>query len=559
MSFNKLLLSIIQPVMALILCGYSSLALAQYTVIFNANGYTPLYKGGIESFSTLVIKDNKVVTTGDDSLKSRYPGARLIDAKGNTLLPGLIDAHGHVIGLGNNLSQLDVRGAKSVVTITDKLKQFANNKQGWIIGRGWNQELWQNTQFPNAKQLDTVVSDKPVILSRIDSHAVWVNSKAMALAGITADTVAPIGGEIIKDELGQPTGIFIDKAQALITQHMPPPSKQSINNALNKASEHLLSLGITSTHDAGIDKKTWEVYKERGEAEDLSLRIVAMLSGSSPDLAMMLKAGRYQDLHDFMSIRSVKVYADGALGSRGAALLEPYADRKAHYGLMLETQQQLEALFSQSFKNGFSANTHAIGDKANKVVLDAYENVFKKTGGRLLRNRIEHAQIVTLTDIARFKTLKIIPSMQPVHATSDMHMAEQRLTEKQLEGAYAWHTFLQQGSVIAAGSDYPVELANPFDGLYSAITRMDHNQLPTNGWRAKEIISREDALRAFTIGGAYAAHQEFKLGSLEQGKLADFIVIDTDYFKAPITDIYNTKVLQTWVAGELRYRSEEKL
>lgn len=553
MSLKK----IIKPLILASLCASSSYTLAQTKVIYNANGYTPLYQGEVQQFTTLVIKNGKVVKLGSDTLKDSYPDAKLIDAHGNTLLPGLIDAHGHVIGLGDNLSQLDVRGAKSVDEVTNKLKVFADNKQGWIIGRGWNQELWADTRFPTAKDLDKVVNDRPVVLSRVDSHAIWVNSKALELAGITAQTKAPEGGEIIKDEFGNPTGIFVDKAESLITQHMPAPSKQDISDSLDAAGKHLLSLGITSTHDAGIDKTTWEVYKERGDLGNLPLRIVAMLSGASPDLDTMLKAGRYHDKNDFMEIRSVKVYADGALGSRGAALIEEYADRPGHHGLMLETQEKLEALFTQSFKSGFSANTHAIGDKANKVVLDAYQNVFKKTGGILLRNRIEHAQIVTTDDIPRFKALKIIPSMQPVHATSDMHMAEQRLTEKQLSGAYAWQTFLQQGSVVAAGSDYPVELANPFDGLYSAITRMDHNKLPENGWRASEVLSREDALRAFTLGGAYAAHQEFKVGSLEKGKWADFILIDKDYFKVPVEEIYKTNVLQTWVAGKLRYKKEE--
>ncbi|ATG78441.1 MULTISPECIES: amidohydrolase [unclassified Pseudoalteromonas] len=554
-----LLKKLIKPLILASLCASSSYTLAQTKVIYNANGYTPLYKGEVQQFSTLVIKDGKVVKLGSDTLKDSYPDAKLIDVQGSTLLPGLIDAHGHVIGLGDNLSQLDVRGAKSVDEVTNKLKIFANNKQGWIIGRGWNQELWADTRFPTAKDLDKVVNDRPVVLSRVDSHAIWANSKALELAGITAQTKAPEGGEIIKDEFGNPTGIFVDKAESLITQHMPEASKQDISDSLDAAGKHLLSLGITSTHDAGIDKATWEVYKERSELGNLPVRIVAMLSGASPDLNTMLKAGRYQDANSFMSIRSVKVYADGALGSRGAALIEDYADRTGHHGLMLETQEKLEALFTQSFKRGFSAHTHAIGDKANKVVLDAYEKVFKKTGGILLRNRIEHAQIVTLEDIPRFKKLKIIPSMQPVHATSDMHMAEQRLTEKQLSGAYAWQSFLQQGSIIAAGSDYPVELANPFYGLYSAITRMDHNQLPKNGWRASEVLSREDALRAFTLGGAYAAHQEFKIGSLEQGKWADFILIDKDYFKIPVDEIYETNVLQTWIAGIKRYEKEKNI
>lgn len=555
------LIKLIKPILLASLCAVTSVAIAQTQVIYNANGYSPLYKGKmrhgeVNTFTTLVIKDGKVVKTGPDSLKNSFPGATLIDAKGKTLLPGLIDAHGHVIGLGNNLSQLDVRGAKSVDEVTAKLKEFAKDKKGWIIGRGWNQELWSNTRFPTAADLDKVVNDRPVILSRVDGHAIWVNSKALELANINADTSAPAGGEIIKDEFGKPTGIFIDKAETLVTQHMPATSAQSVSNALDAAGKHLLSLGITSTHDAGIDKTTWQVYKQRAELGTLPLRIVAMLSAASPDLNMMLKAGRYQDSQDFLSIRSVKIYADGALGSRGAALIEEYADRANHFGLMLETQQKLEQLFTLTFKNGFSANTHAIGDRANKIVLDAYQNVFKQTGGILLRNRMEHAQIVSPEDIPRFKTLKIIPSMQPVHATSDMHMAEQRLTDKQLQGAYAWQTFLDQGSTIAAGSDYPVELANPFDGLYSAITRMDHNQLPENGWRASEVLSREDALRAFTLGGAYAAHQEFKVGNLEQGKWADFILVDQDYFKVPIEQLYKTQVLQTWIAGKLRYQKD---
>ncbi|MCQ8879007.1 amidohydrolase [Pseudoalteromonas shioyasakiensis] len=529
-------------------------AIADTQVIFNANGYTPTYKGDLKQFSTLVIKDGKVVKIGGDKLKKSFPQATTFDAQQKTLLPGLIDAHGHVIGLGKNLSQLDLRGSDSIESIQTQLANFATNKQGWITGRGWNQELWPNKQFPTAADLDKIVKDKPVVLSRVDSHALWVNSKAMELAGISNATKTPAGGEVIKDASGSPSGIFIDKAQSLINAVIPKSSDQSISAALDKAGEHLLSLGITSTHDAGIDKQTWQIYKQRAEQGTLPLRIVAMLSAADPELNTMLKAGRYKDLNDHMSIRSVKIYADGALGSRGAALLNDYADRKNHRGLMLENQQTLEQLFTLSFSHGFSANTHAIGDRANQIVLNAYENVFKKTGGILLRNRIEHAQIVSPNDIPRFKTLKIIPSMQPVHATSDMHMAEQRLTKAQLSGAYAWRTFLEQGSVVAAGSDYPVELANPFDGLYSAITRMDHNQLPKNGWRVHEALSREEALHAFTLGAAYAAHQEFKLGSLEQGKWADFILINKDYFKVPIEEMFKITVEQTWIAGELKYQ-----
>jgi hypothetical protein len=275
-----------------------------------------------------------------------------------------------------------------------------------------------------------------------------------------------------------------------------------------------------------------------------------MLAATEPKLDQQLAAGKQLSADDMLSIRSVKVFSDGALGSRGAALIEDYSDRPGHKGLLLMTKDELEDVFTKSFKAGFGVNTHAIGDRANRVVLDTYEKVYAKTGGKLLRNRMEHAQIVEPSDFARFKELNIIPSMQPVHATSDMHMAEDRLGKHRLEGAYAWQTFLKQGSRVAAGSDYPVELANVFHGLYAAISRQDHSGAPEDGWLPQEKLTREQALRAFTIDAAYAAHQEFKIGSLEKGKWADFIIVDTNYFEAPIADIHSTKVEQVWIAGK---------
>lgn len=392
------------------------------------------------------------------------------------------------------------------------------------------------------------------MLTRVDGHAIWVNSKAIALANISKSTKTPEGGEIITLNSGMPSGIFIDKAEDLIRTHVPAQSDAQVNKALNKAGEHLLSLGITSAHDAGIDHTTWQVYQARAKEHSMPLRVYAMLSASSPKLAEMLDVGVIKDTRDQLSIRSVKIYADGALGSRGAALIRDYHDRKGHKGLMLENQATLEALITQAIRSGYSAHTHAIGDRANRIVLDSYQHVFKKAGGRLLRNRIEHAQIVHPDDIPRFKTLDIIPSMQPVHATSDMHMAEKRLDDKQLSGAYAWQTFLKQGSRVAAGSDFPVELANPFHGLHAAITRQDHQDLPKDGWRPTEKLTREQALQAFTVDAAYAAFQEYKLGSLEQGKWADFILIDQDYFTVSEDKIDDIKVEQTWIAGKLKYQ-----
>lgn len=531
-------------------------ALADYTILHNANGYTLKQGAGTHQFSTLVIKDGKVVATGDKSIISTYSPAEKIDVQGKTLLPGLIDAHGHIIGLGKNQSQLDLRNSKSLKDALEAIAQYAKNTDGWVIGRGWNQENWPSKTFPSAKDLDAIVSDRPVALTRVDGHALWVNSKALEIAGITKDTKAPEGGEIIRLENDEPSGILIDNAEPLVYQHMPKIDKTEVNKRLDAAGEHLLSLGITSAHDAGIDDLTYQVYLERAAKNTLPIRIYAMLSATDSQLSKQLAAGKKFDNNDMLAIRSVKVYSDGALGSRGAALLEDYQDRIGHKGLMLMSNQELEEVFTQAFKAGFTVNTHAIGDKANRVVLDTYEKVYAKTGGKLLRNRMEHAQIVEPSDIKRFKQLAIIPSMQPVHATSDMHMAEDRLGKHRLTGAYAWQTFLKQGSRVAAGSDFPVELANAFHGLYAAVSRQDKHGAPKNGWLAEEKLTREQALRAFTLDAAYAAHQEFKIGSLEKGKWADFIIVDTNYFEAPLADIYHTQVEQTWLAGKLKYQQK---
>ncbi len=546
----------IKPLTLIIGMCFSAVSTAHTTLIHNVNGYTPTLDGKIERFSTLVFKDGKVVKYGDKDTIKQFPQAKAIDGEGKTLLPGLIDAHGHIIGLGNNLQRLDLRGIPSAEAAGKKLQTYAkSNPDKWLVGRGWDQTLWDNKTFPTAADLDKYVSDRPVVLTRVDGHAIWVNSKAMQLAGISQATQSPEGGEIIQ-VAGKPSGIFIDKAESLVLKHIPKQSIEQKQRALFAASKHLVSLGITSAHDAGIDFDTWRLYQDLAEQNKLPFRIYAMLSASSPKLDDMLDAGVIKKQNDFLSIRSVKIYADGALGSRGAALIKDYRDRKNHKGLMLENKPELEALMSKTFKHGYSAHTHAIGDRANRIVLDSYESQFKTVGGKLLRNRIEHAQIVHPDDIPRFKQLDIIPSMQPVHATSDMHMAEKRLNSEQLQGAYAWQTFLKQGSKVASGSDFPVELANPFDGLYSAVTRMSKQQTPENGWRNVEKLSREQALTSFTLDAAYAAFQEYKLGSLEKGKWADFILIDRDYFTVPENEIFKIGVEQTWIAGEKRFEKK---
>lgn len=523
--------------------------------IFNVKGYTLDNNGQLLSFSNLVFDGGKVVALGGSELAKQYPQASQIDGHNKVLLPGLIDAHGHVMGLGESLLEVDLRDVASASIAAQQVSEYAKRhpELEWITGRGWNQVLWPDKAFPSAQQLDEYVQDRPVILSRVDGHASWVNSKALALAGITKETLDPPGGKILRDAKGNPTGVLIDKADNLVWMHLPKSSQDSLKNKLNVAGEHLLSLGITSTHDAGIGEDVYDYYKKRQTEGSLPVRIYPMISASEPNLRLLLKNGFVQDQYDFLSIRSVKAYGDGALGSRGAALLSPYSDTPENSGLLLTRESEFKPLFDLVLGHGFQLNFHAIGDRANRMVLDQFEDSFKRIGGQELRNRVEHAQVVAVEDIPRFLSLKIIPSMQPTHATSDKNMAEDRIGAERLKGAYAWHTFLKQGSPLAFGSDFPVELANPFYGLHAAVTRQDRDNQPVDGWIPEEALSIQQAFRAFTLDAAYAAHQETILGGLTPGKWADFILVDQDIFKIAGKDIWKTQVLETWIAGEQRY------
>ncbi|GAB3018778.1 amidohydrolase [Bowmanella dokdonensis] len=525
---------------------------AQPTLVTNIQGYHILPEQGLQSFSTLAFENGKVLATGDKTLIGQYPGAWVVDGEGKTLLPGLIDAHGHLLGLGQNLLQVDLRGLTSARESVQKVNDYAarNPQLEWIIGRGWNQVLWHDKQYPSARQLDEFLPDTPVWLERIDGHAAWVNSKALAIAGIGKDTLDPPGGQILRDKEGNPTGVLIDNAMGLVADHLPETDSASMQRALNEASSHLLEQGITSMHDAGIDHQTYHFYLQQAEQQTLNIRIYAMIAASDPKLIQMLEKGPRRDKKDFLWIQSVKAYGDGALGSRGAAMLAPYSDDQDNKGLLVTAEQDLPELFRTVLKHGFQLNFHAIGDKSNRLALDHYAKAYEQVGGRSLRHRIEHAQVVSTDDIPRFKELDIIASMQPVHATSDKNMAEDRIGKKRLEGAYAWKRFIDQGTVLAAGSDFPVELANPFHGLHAAVTRQDHEGEPPGGWQPEQKLTLEQALRAFTLDAAYAAHQEKILGNLEPGKWADFILIDRDIFNIPAGQIWQTKVLQTWVAGD---------
>jgi predicted amidohydrolase YtcJ len=529
--------------------------LAAPSHIGNIKGYTLDNAGKLILFSNMVFDSGKVVDIGGEELNQKYPNATFIDGQNKVLLPGIIDAHGHVMGLGETLLQVDLRKSKSALDAAKMVQAYANTQQNlaWVTGRGWNQVLWPGKAYPTANLLDEYVNDKPVMLSRVDGHASWVNSKALEIAGITKDTLDPPGGKIVRDEQGNPTGVLIDNAESLMLKHLPKTSEATLTAQLNAAGEHLLSEGITSVHDAGIGKVVYNYYKKRVAEHSLPVRIYPMIAATSEDLRQLLETGHVQDQYDWLSIRSVKAYGDGALGSRGAALLQPYTDAQDNRGLLVTREQDLKPLFDLVLGKGFQLNFHAIGDRANRLALDQFADSFERMGGKSLRNRVEHAQVVNVDDIPRFKALNIIPAMQPTHATSDMNMAKDRVGAARLKGAYAWQTFLKQGSPVAFGSDFPVELSNPFFGLHAAVTRQDRNNSPNKGWIPSEAVTVKQAFRGFTLDAAYAAHQEKILGGLTEGKWADFILIDQDVFTTSPQNIWKTQVLETWIAGEKRY------
>lgn len=519
----------------------------------NANGYT--FSGdSLISFETMIIENGKIKQVGGQELSNDTTG-NVIDLEGKTVLPGLIDAHGHVMGLGFQELNVNVAGIESLEATLDTIKAYAeaNPELEWIQGRGWNQTLWEENEFPTAADLDRVVPDRPVYLSRVDGHAGWVNSKAMELAQVSKDTPDPQGGKIIRDASGNATGVFVDAAENYINEVIPEPTEVERQRALEEALKQMASVGLTSVHDAGVSATNWEIYKAFADQGKMTTRIYAMIGGMEAFEELSQNGPVESYANDRLALRSVKLYSDGALGSRGAAMIEPYSDDPGNRGLLFADQEEFNKTMMTTASAGFQTNVHAIGDRANRVILNAFAHVRDELGNQGLRHRIEHAQIVALEDIPRFKELDIIASMQPRHATSDKNMAVDRVGEERIEGGYAWQTFLDQGTIVAAGSDFPVEPSNPFWGLYSAVTRMDHQGNPPNGWYPDESLSREQALKAFTIDAAYSAHQEEVIGSLEKGKWADFIIIDEDYFEIPASEIWNVNILETWVAGEKVY------
>ncbi len=532
-------------------------ALAADLFVDHVNGYTLDSAGRLQRFQAMLVEDGKVVAIGThEALAPRAGKAQRLDGKGRTLLPGLIDAHGHVMELGIALRRADLRDTRSLAAALDTIKTYAASHPDtpWVLGHGWNQVIWKLGRFPTARELDTAIADRPAWFERVDGHAGWANSAAMKLAGIDANSKDPPGGRIERDADGRPNGVFVDAAVKLIASKIPPMDAGEAEKSLDAALAEMARVGLTGVSDAGVSADTVALYKRYADAHKLSARIYAMIGGTGEDFDKLAVDGPLSGYGGgFLDVRAVKLFSDGALGSRGAALLAPYADDAHNKGLLFHTPAELTAMIAKAIGKGYQVGVHAIGDAANHEVLDAYAAVFKAEGGKDLRNRIEHAQIVEPGDIPRFRTLGLIASMQPTHATSDMNMAEDRLGKARMQGAYAWHTFLQQGTVVAGGSDFPVESPNPFYGLYSAVTRQDHDGHPPGGWYPQQRMTLIQALRAFTLDAAYAEHAEGTRGTLEPGKFADFILVDRDIVKAPPARIWSTVVLETWVGGRRVY------
>jgi len=506
----------------------------------------------------VAIRGSRILAVGSsaDILKMRGPYTRVIDAQGGTVVPGLHDAHGHFTSLGALLQRLDLRGTTSYAQVLDKVRaRVATAKPGeWILGRNWDQNDWPTKVFPTHGELDKVAPDHPVYLNRVDGHAALVNTAAMKAAGLTRESKDPPGGRIIRDARGAPTGVLVDRAMGLVSRAIPPDTDAQMAEQIRLADRECRRLGLTMVHDAGVSPRVAEMYKKVATEGGLHTRLYVMLRGSLAELAPLFAKGPIVDeAEGRITVRAIKITADGALGSRGAALLEDYSDERGNRGLLLMEPEQMYELTLAAAKAGFQTCIHAIGDRANRIVLDLFERVQKAVpAARELRLRNEHAQILDAADIPRFAKLGVIASMQGTHCTSDMPWAPARLgAQRVAEGAYVWQKLLKTGATLANGSDFPVEEANPMLGFYASITRQDPAGHPPNGWAPDQRLTREQALASFTINAAFAAHADKQLGSLEAGKLADLVMLSKDIMTVPPREILATRVLRTIVGGQV--------
>ena len=512
------------------------------TLIDNLNGMQVNSAGRLQHFTGILIGDDGKVIRLLRAGEARPKTGSAVDEHGKTVLPGLIDAHGHVMQLGRDALQLDLVGTRSLAELQQRLRDYAASHPDtkWILGAGWNQELWPGKKFPTAADLDAIVPNRPVVLQRVDEHAIVANSAAMRAAGVSSQTPAPPGGEIIN-------GVFVDNAKPLINRAIPAPTQAEMDQAFAKAQQILLGFGVTGVGSMSTSLDDWNTFKRSGDAGTLNVRLMVYLLGLDP-----LKTIPHPTpwlYRDRLRAVGVKFFADGALGSRGAWLKQPYSDKPDTRGNQFHSDAELRAQQDAAASAGFQIATHAIGDAANAQVIGNYEWLDSKYGSNR-RWRIEHAQIVDCADLPRIGRAHIIASMQPTHQTRDRLMAEKRMGLERLKCAYAWQSMLKTGARLAFGTDFPVESPNPFPGLAAAISRQDIEGQPPGGWFPDQRLSLEQALNAYTRGSAYAGFADEKIGALDPGKWADFIVVDRDVSKVSVPELYRTNVLQTWVGGK---------
>ncbi len=514
-------------------------------IVHNANVYT-LGQNYLKA-SAFVVDDGKFVDVGGEELLEQYTAKKVLDLQELPVYPGFIDSHCHFLSLGLSLNKVDLVGTKSFEDVLDRVKRYATNKElNAITGRGWDQNDWKIKRLPNKEQLDLLFPDIPVALRRIDGHAMLVNQKALDLAGITLDTEVT-GGQIVKEN-GKLTGVLIDAPMQMVTNILPKPSVEDKIKSLQDAEEISFANGLTTVSVAGLDREDIFLIDSLHKTGALTIRVYAMISNSQDNVDYFLKEGPYKT--DKLNVRSFKVYADGALGSRGAALKDSYSDLDNHTGAFITSKDSLEALAYKLAASPFQMNTHAIGDAANQVVLEAYNKALVFSDDP--RWRVEHAQIIDTNDIKLFNR-KILPSVQPTHATSDMYWAEDRLGEDRLYGAYANKALLEQSGRIALGTDFPVEDVNPFKTFYAAVVRKDSEAFPEEGYLPENKLSEIEALKGMTIWGAYANFEDKEKGSIEAGKVADFIILDRDIINVNEKRILKTRVVATLVDGKIVY------
>ncbi len=509
--------------------------------------------------TALAVANGRIITLGTDAriLLHKTKQTTAIDLNGAVLVPGFNDSHCHLYGLGKALSEIDLNGTASPQEVTAIIASAhsANPGQSWLQGRGWDQNDWTDQQYPTKAIIDEVVKDRPVLVRRVDGHAALANSKALELAGIDKNTPDPEGGQILRDENGDPTGLLIDNGVALVRAIIPQPETKEIARRVSLAIEHCHRYGITGVHEAGVSWQRVQYYKMLADAGHLNLRIYGLLDDVPETLEAGFAHGPIFTADDILTVRAVKLYADGALGSRGARLLEDYCDHAGHRGLYVTDLDHLREASLRAVEAGFQVGTHAIGDAANRTMLDIFQELKTSHNPQDPRWRIEHSQIISPADIPRFAELGVIAAMQPVHCTSDMDWAGERLCQERLGGAYAWKSLLESGAHLCFGTDFPVERVDPLAGLFSARTRTHHDGRPQGGWQAQEILDGATALELYTAGSAYAAFMENKLGRLKTGYIADFTVLNGNPVTCQPDELLEMKVLWTIVDGEVVYKA----